>query len=259
MDKTTIMKELALAKLTMEKMGYNVAYIWLYGSQNYNLDIYTDEYTSDLDFKCVIIPSLLDLVNNSKPVSTTYNYKDGQIDLKDVRVFVETLCKCNPAYIETLYTEYSIYTDDYKYIIDERENIVSEMGAFLLKASYGMIKEKEKAFSHPYPSIKDKIDKYGYDPKQLHHIVRLQELMNIFVLTWKYKLKPIFKDSLIDIKLWYMDMDGAEKTRDEYVSMAKELKDSYEVTPSFDAKNRMIQYSKDLIYNNIKNESLQET
>ena len=32
---------------------------------------------------------------------------------------------------------------------------------------------KKKALCHPYPSLIDKIEKYGYDGKQLHHIIRM--------------------------------------------------------------------------------------
>jgi len=232
---------------------YNVAFIGVYGSQNYGLDIYTDEYTSDMDYKAVIIPTLKDLVNNSKPKSTTIEHKGGQIELKDIRVFTEVLCKCNPSYIETLYTPYSLYTEDYKKIIDERENIVKEMWIFLLKASYGMIKQKEKAFSHPYPSTKDKIDKYWYDPKQLHHIYRLYQLMKYFARTQVFMLdnEEAIKDILIDIKLWKKDLKEAENIRDKYVWHAKRVIENYTIEPKFEAKERIIQYSKDLIYNNI--------
>ena len=236
--------------------GYNVAYVGIYGSQNYWLDIYTEEYESDYDFKAVIVPSLKDLVNNSKPISTTIEYEWGQIDLKDIRVFTETLCKCNPAYIETLYTPYSIYTDDYKKIIDERKNLVSEMGVFLLKASYGMIKEKEKAFSHPYPSIKDKIDKWGYDPKQLHHIVRLNHLMSYFIESEQYiiDIPNVYRLNLLDIKTGKINLEEAIPMRDNFVWQSKKIIDEYKVEPTFEAKERIIQYSKDLIYNKIKME-----
>lgn len=190
-------EKVAEAKKYLEWLGYNVAFIGIYGSQNYWLDIYTDDYTSDIDYKAVIVPNLDDLVYNSKPKSTSLSYEDWLIDLKDIRVFTETLTKCNPAYIETLYTPYSIYTEDYKKIIDERESLVSEMWALLLKASYWMIKEKEKAFSHPYPSIKDKIDKYWYDPKQLHHIVRLFLLMKHYIYNDEYDMNTWKEDELL--------------------------------------------------------------
>lgn len=249
-----IMDEVREAKAFLESKWYNVCFISVYGSQNYGLDIYTDEYKSDIDFKAVIVPTLKQLVDNSKPLSTTIEYWDGQIDIKDVRVFVPTLCKCNPAYIETLYSEYSIASPHFMKIIDERENLVNEMGALLLKACYGMIKEKEHAFSHPFPSIKDKIEKYGYDPKQLHHIVRLKLLMLNYSFWWKFDLgadKKWYKKFLLDIKIWKCSLKDAEELRDRYVLYSKEIIDNYDKPPVFDAKNRVMELSKELVYNEI--------
>lgn len=246
------------AKKFLEGKWYNVCFISVYGSQNYGLDIYTDEYKSDIDFKAVIVPTLKQLVDNSKPLSTTIEYWDGQIDIKDVRVFVPTLCKCNPAYIETLYSEYSIASPDFMKIIDERENLVNEMGALLLKACYGMIKEKEHAFSHPFPSIRDKIEKYGYDPKQLHHIVRLKILIQKYILFWKFNMLNEYSEItyLLDIKKGKLSLKEAELKRDEFVALAKWLVDSYDKEPIFDSKNRVIQLSKDLVYNAVTREIL---
>lgn len=36
----------------------------LQGSQNYRLDIYTEDYKSDIDTKAIVIPSLKDIVLN---------------------------------------------------------------------------------------------------------------------------------------------------------------------------------------------------
>jgi len=252
--KPNLNEELKKAKAFLEMKGYNVAFIWIYGSQNYNLDMYTKEYTSDIDYKAVIVPTLDDLVFNSKPISTTLEYEGWQIDLKDIRVFTETLTKCNPAYIETLYTPYSIASLDYQKIIDERENLVKEMWVFLLKACYGMIKEKEKAFSHPYPSIKDKIDKYWYHPKQLHHIVRLYFLMKRYDENWIFNMANSRIDIkyLIDIKLWKYSLEEAKKVRDEYIRYSELIKVNHKVEPKFEAKERIINLSRELVKNSIE-------
>ena len=44
----------------------------LQGSQNYELDLYTDEYKSDIDTKAIVIPSFEEIVLNKKPISTTH-------------------------------------------------------------------------------------------------------------------------------------------------------------------------------------------
>lgn len=97
-------KELEDCKIYLDSLWYSIAFISLYGSQNYWME--TEQ--SDFDFKAVHIPSLEELAENSKPVSTTIEYNWWQIDLKDIRIFIENIWKMNPVYIETLFTEYSI-------------------------------------------------------------------------------------------------------------------------------------------------------
>lgn len=51
----------------------------------------------------------------------------------------------------------------------------------------GMSMQKLAALCHPYPTIKDKIDKYGYDGKQLHHIIRMNDFIKNYVANKSYK------------------------------------------------------------------------
>lgn len=175
MDKLTdcLLKQ----KEILENQGYSIAYICIYGSQNYGLDVYSENYRSDIDMKAIIVPTLDDLVKNSKPISTTINTEWGLCDLKDIRVYFQTLLKANPTYIETLYTDYYIvdekFSNEFNHIFNLRDDLVTVLSAQFLKAMYGMMCEKEKALYHPYPTIAHKIEKYGYDGKQAHHILRL--------------------------------------------------------------------------------------
>ena len=66
-----LVDKLKKQKEILVSQGYSVAYICIYGSQNYGLDTYTDKYTSDVDMKAIVVPTLDDLISNSKPVSTT--------------------------------------------------------------------------------------------------------------------------------------------------------------------------------------------
>ena len=65
-----------------------------------------------------------------------------------------------------------------------------------------MAMEKDKALCHPYPNIKDKIDKYGYDGKQLSHCARLYEFIVRFKdgtpIAAAYKTQ--MRDYLMDLK-----------------------------------------------------------
>ena len=60
-----LMECLSKQKEILESQGHTVAYISIYGSQNYGLDINDDEYTSDVDMKAIVVPTLDQLVRNS--------------------------------------------------------------------------------------------------------------------------------------------------------------------------------------------------
>ena len=213
--------------------GYNVVYLCIFGSQNYGLDIYTDDYKSDIDFKAVIIPTLDDLVYNCKPISTTIEYNGGQIDLKDIRSWVDTLVKANPAYIETLYTSLGIIDEDYReYIIPIlrlRFALLYSLRAQFARAVYGMARAREAAFGHPCPSCISDIEKYKYSRKQLHHIVRFFYLLYGYVYDGYLSLEPTEeqKTFLLDIKIGKYKYEDACKIRDKYMQKLKILKDTY--------------------------------
>lgn len=230
-------------------LWYDVAFISLYGSQNYWMA--TEE--SDYDWKVAIMPTLEDLVNQTKPVSTTLEFKWGQIDLKDIRVFVENITKMNPVYIETLYSDYSqCYIEEFKDIIAERECLMKEMWWLFVKWAYGQVLQKVKAFSHPYPTTVHKIEKWWYDPKQLHHICRLAILINDFT-NWDVKFIPDEEERnmLIWLKIKPKSLGFAEILRDDWSKFVEEMYKSYPPEMSFDAKNRVIQISRDIIIKRI--------
>ena len=225
--------ELYKCKDYLKGKGYNVVYLCIFGSQNYDLDIYTDDYKSDIDFKAVIIPTLDDLVYNCKPISTTIEYNGGQIDLKDIRSWVDTLVKANPAYIETLYTSLGIIDEDYReYIIPIlrlRFALLYSLRAQFARAVYGMARAREAAFEHPCPSCISDIEKYKYSRKQLHHIVRFFYLLYGYVYDGYLSLEPTEeqKTFLLDIKIGKYKYEDACKIRDEYMQKLKILKDTY--------------------------------
>ena len=90
----------------LESLGYNVVAVFAQGSMNYGLYVNDDEYKSDVDTKAIVLPTLDDLVNGNKMVSTKYDFEGEQIDVKDIRVMMDMWCKSNPAYLEILFTQY---------------------------------------------------------------------------------------------------------------------------------------------------------
>lgn len=237
------------AKAYISSLGYNVYYIAVYWSQNYWLET----ELSDVDYKCMIIPTLDDLIRNSKPVSRVVDFEGWQIDVKDIRSYVESAVKCNCNFLEILYTPYFECSDEYPTIRNFLPELMREMGAFYIRACYGMMLEKYSALRHPYPSTAEKIEKFWYDPKQLHHIVRLA----ILIKRYTDGVFPDFihieeeRDMLIAIKRWETPDSEVDALAQYNLEIAKTLRDSYTVEPTFNTKYAFIELSYSIIKNHL--------
>ena len=189
---------------------------------------------SDVDTKAIILPSFEDIVLNREPKSTTIVLDNNEhIDVKDIRVMFETYKKQNINFIETLFTEFKIVNPKYKDLVqplfDNNEEIAHINYNQALRCMAGMSMEKLKALQHPYPTIIDKIEKYGYDPKQLHHILRMHEFIKKYAIGTPYKecLVASDREYLIDIKKGCCDEETAVDLA-KLVDMAtKSIKDMF--------------------------------
>lgn len=260
-----IFQKLKEQKERLENDGFRVAYICVYGSQNYGLDLYTEDYQSDIDMKAVIIPTLDDLVYNCKPVSKKYTYDSGEIDLKDIRVYIDTLVKANPAYIETLFTKYYIIDPEFEKemqsILNLKDELVHTLRYQFIRAIYGMMMEKKNAMCHPYPTIAHKIEKYGFDGKQTSHCIRLYCMMNDYFVENKSLSKcfypPMDKRYIIlEHKLNNISLDEAIKEVDSYMELAEEIKTKVldgvdQNTLDYSVKSKVINLSREIIKSNI--------
>lgn len=119
MDRDKIMARLQEHYDFLVNKGHEVVGVFLQGSQNYGLDLYTSEYVSDIDSKAIILPSFDDFVYNRKAFSHTYILDNEEhIDTKDIRVMCEMWIKENISYIELLYTNFSIINPEYYDIVN---------------------------------------------------------------------------------------------------------------------------------------------
>lgn len=255
-------------KIRLEGTGYKVAYICLHGSQNYGLDMHTDDYDSDFDMKAIVVPTLDDLITNSKPISTVYKTEWGQCDVKDIRVYFETLLKANPAYIETLFTPFHLvdqdFKDEFSHMFSLKEKLVFTLRAQFIRAMYGMMCEKEKAMCHPYPTIAHKIEKFGYDGKQVHHIQRLWVMMQDYFYRQLPLSQCFYPDEeeipfLIGLKLNTYPLNFAKQFVGDTMAKAKEFKDGVlskidEGSIDYSIKDDFLSLSKSIIKNKIVND-----
>lgn len=226
MYKTDIFKELTNRKKILEERGYKVIYIGLYGSQNYNL---SDEQ-SDIDVKAIILPTLQDIIFR-KVTSTTIECENGNIDVKDLITFYDVIKKGNFSYVESIDTEYSIGDKYIKELFKQfRPNLKSILGAMY---------EKRKALTHEYPSKHSEFEKWRFDPKQHHHILRLYDLLEYNLKNndrrsyLTYKNDSDRRKKLIDYKRNNNNiaLSIVTKDSDDFINRARELVDynySYE-------------------------------
>ena len=103
----------------------NILGIFVYGSQNYNLDT----PTSDWDTKAIIIPTF-DEILFDKPVSKEVcAFLNGEhCEVKDIREFIKMFEKQNINFIEILFTEYKWVNPKFQklweeYFVNNREEI----------------------------------------------------------------------------------------------------------------------------------------
>ena len=226
MKREEIFKKLAEYKKILEEKGYNVLYIGLYGSQNYNVD---DEL-SDIDAKAIILPTLPDIIQR-KVTSKTIELENGAIDVKDLITYYDVIRKGNFSYVEAMDTEYSIGDKYIKELFKQiRPNLKSILGAMY---------EKRKALTHEFPSKTEEFKKWGFDPKQYHHILRLQTLLEYNVhnkeLLSYLGYKDQARDKMIKIKrnTDNLSKEFVERDSNYYIENAKILiPENYKYEPA---------------------------
>ena len=211
--------------------GHEVVGIFLQGSQNYGLD-YEE---SDIDTKAIIVPTIEDVVLNKKPVSTTLVLEtDEHIDLKDIRLMFDCFRKQNINFIEILFTKYKYmnpkYEELFQPMLDNREIIARYNNYAAINCMVGMMMEKLAALEHAYPSKIDVLAKFGYDPKQLHHIIRLSEFIDLFFNGESYEKCLVSRDPdfLISVKRGLVyNLADARELANVLTKDAREFKQGY--------------------------------
>ena len=214
----------------LKETGYNVLAVMLYGSQNYDLDT---EY-SDIDVKAILLPSLDDMIQNKNPVSTNIEYENGLIELKDIREFYKTIKKGNPAYLEVLVSDYrygegELYKTFEKTFCNKNliNTYVQAIADRFYNACYGMMLQKQKSLTHPYPSIEHKIKQYGFDSKQLHHIIRLFHIILETYYNFEYSEAIVPNYFAKELMMQIKDMSYFNKSYEKNIQDAKEMAKMY--------------------------------
>lgn len=227
-----------------EALGYfpeeRIVGIFLQGSQNYGLQI----EGSDVDTKLVITPTFEDIAMNRKPVSTTHvRENDEHIDFKDVRLMLQTFKKQNMNFLEILFTEYKIinprYAEAWGELVKYREEI-SHLNTFnAVKAMKGVALEKFHAMEHRYPAKIEIIDRMGYDPKQLHHLLRVEDYLQRYIAGVSYEecLRPANVDYLKEVKMGKYTLEEAREVGKAAMAHIEEMCEPFTKESEFNVSN----------------------
>ena len=235
----------------LRKRGFRPIYLALCGSQNYKLE----NSQSDVDTKAMVLPSLRDIVLNKKPVSRTITLENGeQCDVKDMRLMLENFKKQNINFLEILFTEHYFMDEEFKHELTRlrtyREEIAHYNKLLAVKCMRGMAFQKLKVMEHPYPTTLDKIEKYGYDPKQLHHIARMREFMSRYVRNEPFEkcLVPCDRDYLIKIKNGHFTLQEARLIAQKEMSQIDKIKEDFEKHTTVFVDRRVEELFGDVLY-----------
>lgn len=160
----------------------NIVICALQGSQNYGLEL----PTSDVDTKLIVTPSFKDIALDRKPVSTTFvRDNEEHTDDKDIRSYVSCFRKQNLNFLEILFTDYYIlnllYETQWNRLIVAREQIAHMNPFRAVKSMKGIALEKYHAMEHRYPAKVHLIETYGYDGKQVSHLLRVEDYMRRYI------------------------------------------------------------------------------
>lgn len=153
--------------------------LFLQGSQNYNLDEYSEEYMSDIDTKAIVVPGLRSLTYGKTYSEVIELENKEHIEVKDLKTIIAQWEKQNTSYIELLFTDFKLinpeYENAFKELYELREDIARLHPARHALALMGGAHNKFKAMLNPTPDKQEVFDKFGYNPKELCGLIRYHD------------------------------------------------------------------------------------
>lgn len=175
----------------VEGKDYSVNYIALQGSQNYGIA----HENSDVDSRLMINPSKHSLLMK---YNFTHDFKmeNGEICvIRSTMDALEPLFKGNVNGLEVLYTKYFIpYDNVWPFIRGKREIIESTFRDNMVKASFGMMKQKKASLLKSTGGCQAEFfEKHGYNGKDYIHIVRLYDTLHRIIRNIGFREAMLWK------------------------------------------------------------------
>lgn len=236
MDEKRLDIEKRIKEHYLEALQYfpepNIVILALQGSQNYGLDT----PNSDIDTKLIVVPSFRDITLAKPLVSTTYILDNNEhLDAKDIRSYMSCFRKQNLNFLEILFTDFAIinpiYFQEWSRLIAAREAIARMNPSRAVRSMKGVAMEKFHAMEHPYPSKLDILEKYSYDGKQTHHLLRIEECLERYIAGELYAdcliPKPSNIERLLNYKKQLIPVELAREEAKKSLSHVIEMADAF--------------------------------
>ena len=192
--------------------------LFLQGSQNYGVDY----EGSDVDTKLVIVPTFEDIVFMKKPISTTIVLENNEhIDIKDIRLMLGEFRKQNLNFLEILFTKYKIvnpmYEEYWDKLVSSNEKIARYNPVVGVQSMAGIARTKYLNLKTVRPSSEEVIAKFGYSPKELHHLMRINEYLVRYINNEPYKdcMASLQSNLLVKVKQGFFTLPQAEAVADQ--------------------------------------------
>lgn len=150
--------------------------------------------------------------------------------------------KQNLNFVEVLFTNYKwenpLYSEQWDRLVKDRERVAHYSPWSAVKTMKGIALEKYHAMEHEYPSKVEVLAKYGYDPKQVSHLVRVYDFISEYVKGKPYEecLRPPQAEFILDIKLGKYTLEQARDIAKTHIDKVVTIADSFceQVSKHFD-------------------------
>jgi hypothetical protein len=148
---------------------------------------------------------------------------------------MDTFRSQNLNFLEILFTPYfvinSMYWDQWMRLVEHREEIARMNPHRAVKSMKGIALEKYHAMEHEYPSKVAVLAQHGYDPKQLHHLVRVDNYLTRYIAGESYEAclrpDPAMKDFLLDLKRGNWPLDKARELAQCSLAHVEKIADDF--------------------------------
>lgn len=182
--------------------GYEVVGVFLFGSQNYNMDT----PNSDIDVKAMVVPNIKDIVWGKTSISKKVVRNNGELVIYDIASIHESIKKQSINFVEILFTKYRIMNPEYEHLYSpmfEKREGIADLNTFkAVHCTLSMALNKYKMLFSELPSNAERVREAGYDYKALAEILRMKEFLGTRIsgLDYESSLVSNNKEYLYGIK-----------------------------------------------------------